>query len=393
MKLTFATGTWLLACFSLVACSSLLDLDALSRVDCLDACTDGGSAGASRPGNAGGPSIGAGTTSGGAPTGSAGSSGKSNAGGSASGGSSQATAGSTATGSGGSSAGAGGSAGLAGSAGSSELAPCPGGAAPPSTWQEHWFEHDQLVTLDQYDDCVAVYVDRDMAHADAAWIAAFLSQAWRYSLEQYGELGDDRLFGVLHLGHYPGGHSSAYFETSHDSRNVIDAGATAWPADDYDLPAHLLSFVVERTASHAKQGSVASSVWHDDGFAQIFKYDLYVGLGMTDEAAKAYDAFSPTSFPYPVPNSYWFADWYYPVWRDHGGSSLLVRFFALLEQHYPSVAQATEPMTWGEYVHFMSGAAGADLQEQAIYAFGWTNEWQAQLEQARVDYPQLVYPR
>jgi hypothetical protein len=368
-----------------------LDLDALSRVDCLDDCAEGGSAGASSPIDAGGPPIRAGTSGGGATTGSAGSSGKGNAGGSSSGSSSQVTAGSTATGSGGSSAGGG--AGLAGAAGASELAPCPGGPAPPSTWQEHWFEHDQLVTLDQYDDCVAVYVDSDVPHADAAWIGSFLSLAWRYSLEQYGELGDDRLFGVLHLGRYLGGHSSAYFETSHDSRNVIDAGATAWPAGDYDLPAHLLSFVVEQTATHAKQGSVASSIWRDDGFAQIFKYDLYVGLGMTDEAQQAYDTFSPTSFTYPVPNSYWFADWYYPVWRDHGGTALLVKFFALLEQHYPSVAQTTEAMTWGEYVHFMSGAASADLQEQATYAFGWNNEWQVQLEQARLDYPQLVYPR
>jgi hypothetical protein len=284
--------------------------------------------------------------------------------------------------------------GQAGSSGSgpSPLAPCVGGPAPPATWQEHWFEHDQLLALDQYDDCVAVYVDDAMSHDDADWVAAFLSKAWRYSLQSYGTLGSGRLFAALHQGRYLGGHTSAYFETSHDSRNSIDGGLEAWTAGDYDLPAHLLSFVVEATATHAKQGSVASSVWQDEGFAQIFKYDVYVGLGMASEAKRAYDDFSPTHFTYPVPNSYWFADWYFPVWRDHGGTEVLVNFFELLEQYYPSVAEASSPMTWGEYIHFMSGAAGADLQDQATYAFGWNNDWQAQLEQARSAYPQLVYP-
>lgn len=33
---------------------------------------------------------------------------------------------------------------------------------PPETWQEHWFEHNQLVTRVYYDDDVAVYYDNEV---------------------------------------------------------------------------------------------------------------------------------------------------------------------------------------------------------------------------------------
>jgi hypothetical protein len=38
-------------------------------------------------------------------------------------------------------------------------------------------------------------------------------------------------------------------------------------------------------------------------------------------------------------------------------------------------------MNWGEYVHFTSGAAAADMSGQAARAFGWPREWADQLEQ------------
>jgi hypothetical protein len=48
-------------------------------------------------------------------------------------------------------------------------------------------------------------------------------------------------------------------------------------------------------------------------------------------------------------------------------------------------------MNWGEYVHFTSGAAGADMHHQAARAFGWTREWADQLEQAREQFPGVTY--
>ena len=48
-------------------------------------------------------------------------------------------------------------------------------------------------------------------------------------------------------------------------------------------------------------------------------------------------------------------------------------------------------MNWGEYVHFTSGAAAADLSGQATRAFGWPDEWAGQLEQAREQFPGVTY--
>jgi hypothetical protein len=48
-------------------------------------------------------------------------------------------------------------------------------------------------------------------------------------------------------------------------------------------------------------------------------------------------------------------------------------------------------MNWGEYVHFTSGAAAADMSGQAARAFGWPREWADQLEHARERFPGITY--
>jgi hypothetical protein len=48
-------------------------------------------------------------------------------------------------------------------------------------------------------------------------------------------------------------------------------------------------------------------------------------------------------------------------------------------------------MNWGEYVHFTSGAAAADMSSQAARAFGWPREWADQLEHARAQFPGIKY--
>ncbi len=48
-------------------------------------------------------------------------------------------------------------------------------------------------------------------------------------------------------------------------------------------------------------------------------------------------------------------------------------------------------MNWGEYVHFTSGAAAADMSGQAARAFGWPRERDGQLEHAREQFPGITY--
>ncbi|MFT3926445.1 MAG: hypothetical protein QM778_28125 [Myxococcales bacterium] len=48
-------------------------------------------------------------------------------------------------------------------------------------------------------------------------------------------------------------------------------------------------------------------------------------------------------------------------------------------------------MNLGEFVHFMSGAAGTDLKTQAMNAFTWSTEREQQLTKARADFPGVTY--
>jgi hypothetical protein len=48
-------------------------------------------------------------------------------------------------------------------------------------------------------------------------------------------------------------------------------------------------------------------------------------------------------------------------------------------------------MNWGEFVHFWSGAVGRDLSDQADIAFDPSAEREAQLTQAKIDFPGVTY--
>jgi len=380
---------WCFAALGLLGCGSLLGLNDLHKAQCADVegCLsdsvgggnsqggDGTSAGTTASGGMNAPGNG-GSSSGGTHSG-----GSSSLGGAANGGTANA-----------------GSAGTLGSAGSGGAvdgpgpAACPGGAIPPSTWTEHWFEHNQVLKRVYYDDCVAVYFDNDMDPAAAAWINPFISKAWTYALATYGKMGPGRLFAVFHQAKYGGGHSAAYYEASHDNRNTTDGGQTTWSDGDYDLPAHLMGFVVESTATHSKYGSPDGALGTTQGVAEIFKYDLYSALNMTTFAADALTKFNADSSGTPAANTYWFRDWFYPIWRDHGKAAALTRYYTLLQKYFPTGADNTMPdMNFGEYVHFMSGAANTDLQPLAKTAFGWTTDWNNQLAKAKADYPAITY--
>ena len=112
-------------------------------------------------------------------------------------------------------------------------------SAPPRTWKEHWFEHDQVVKLINFNNEVAVYFDDNVPRNETtAWIVPFMTRAWRYTKATYGDFGgsENRLFSVFHEGRYSGGHPSTYFDASHDYRNVTDCGPGPWGESSAGLP-------------------------------------------------------------------------------------------------------------------------------------------------------------
>jgi hypothetical protein len=267
--------------------------------------------------------------------------------------------------------------------------------ALPVTWQEHWFEHNQLLALATEDAHVAVYLDADVDRAKVAGLYPFLSQIWAYTVSTYGSLGPGRLYVVLHQGRYGGCHRDNHFSALHDERNVIDCGFASY--DDLVVPTflieHMAANIVE-TTDDAHDGSPAYPLWGDSKWSELYQYDLDRALGRTAQADGEFTQWTSATWTddFPVPKSHWFRDWFHPIWRDDGGAAVMTRFFASLAANFPSDGQRyTRDLNWGELVHFMSGAAGHDLRPLATTAFGWPAAWDALYAQALVDFPQITY--
>ncbi|MDQ1658797.1 MAG: hypothetical protein QOD41_3880 [Cryptosporangiaceae bacterium] len=269
-------------------------------------------------------------------------------------------------------------------------------AAPEATWQEHWFEHNGTVNLIAYNDTVAIYFDADVKPDAAKWMLPYLTNMWSYAQRTYGVAGNTkltagRLFSIHHENKLFGGHPSTMYDASHDFRNVSDVGGRNWTTPQYEVVTHETGHVVESTAS-GKHGSPAFPLWQDSKWMEFYIYDAYVALGMTAEAKAFYDKNITKSDSFPAANTHWFRDWFYPLWRDHGHAQVMVKYFQLLGSNFPTRGENfSRNLNWGEFVHFMSGAAGVDLRAQATTAFGWPASYEAQFQQARKDFPNVKY--
>ena len=187
-------------------------------------------------------------------------------------------------------------------------------AAPPQTWKEHWFDHDQQLSLVHHDEHVAVYYDRDVSRS-VTWPFSYMSEVWRYTKKVYGFFGSDsRLYAIYHTDKYSGGHPSTYFDASHDRRNVIDVGPGPWKSGtggDRDICTHEVAHIVEG-ASKGKKGSPVFTIWGDSKWAEIFIYDVYRGLDRTEDAKRWHDKMMETQDDFPRPGTHWFKDWFHP---------------------------------------------------------------------------------
>ena len=275
--------------------------------------------------------------------------------------------------------------------------------APPSTWKEHWFNHDQILTRLEYNDDVAIYFDSDMPREDAEWLFPITNRIWKYTEKTYGDFGgpDDRLFAIFHKGKCSGGHPSTYFDSSHDDRNVVDIGFDTWDPSKDGYIIHEVCHIVEG-ASNGVLGSPAfgKSIWGDSKWAEFFEYDLRIGIGQDKEAKDAFQRFTNATDDSPRANTHWFRDFFYPLWRDHGHAQVMVNYYRLLSKHYPKetlddgkgLKFSRTQMNWGEFIHFMSGAAAKNLKPLASQAFGWPVDWESQFKKARMEFPGVFYP-
>jgi hypothetical protein len=269
--------------------------------------------------------------------------------------------------------------------------------SPPETWQEHWFDHRQLLQLYYSDDDCAIYLDPDVRRGEVGWLPGYIGAVWRYSKATYGEAfgPDPRIYSIHHAGRHGGGHAGYYVSPVHDHHNVSDCGLGSWRESDTlapELPTHEIGHTGE-SANNGKHGSPAYEVWGDSKWAEFYIYDVYTALGMDRDARRVHRQFTGNRDDFPRRGTRWFRDWFYPLWRDCGQAELMNRFFRLLAEHFPHEADGTytRRMNWGEYIHFTSGAAAADMSSQAVRAFGWPRDRTDQLARARAQFSAVTY--
>lgn len=280
---------------------------------------------------------------------------------------------------------------------------------PPYTWQEHWFDHRQLIKRVYFNNNIAVYFDDDVSREKTSWLFGLLDSAWAYTKKEYGSFGNsdttNRLFAVFHTNKYGGGHPGTYLASRHDFRNVIDlgSGANAWTNQtDWELSAtiHEISHIVEG-ASKGVRESPAFDIWGDSKWAEIYVYDIYNYLGRTDIQKRVFDECMEKTDTYPRANTAWFRNWFFPIYEQYGKVKVLNRFFELLATHFPKRQAANGTSTYerrmnmGEFIHFWSGASGADLSIRAQMTFGGRDrsgaDWWPQFEKAKNDFRGITY--
>lgn len=268
---------------------------------------------------------------------------------------------------------------------------------PPQFWKEHWFEHNQELKLQAYNDDVAIYYDEDVDQS-ITWPLEFFTKTWSYIKKTYGDFGEEnRLYVILHEGKYGGGHPSVYRDESHDYRNVLDAGINSWsekdPKKGLSIAVHEIGHIVEGITNGLKYNP-AWEIWKDSKWAEIFIYDVYKNTGETQFAQDLFKELQYQKDDFPKANTYWFKDWFYPVYSQYGESDVLADFYNLLDSHFPKNQEETRfsrRMNMGEFIHFWSGAAKHDLRELAQNAFGWNAEWESQLKNAKMTFPDVTY--
>ncbi|MBE8719360.1 hypothetical protein [Sphingobacterium pedocola] len=272
---------------------------------------------------------------------------------------------------------------------------------PPETIQEFWLEHRQLVSRVYYDDSVAIYYDNEMPR-NISWIAPFTKKVWSYVVQTYGDLHgnakDRRLYGIFHKNKYGGGHPFFYDNPDHGYISGIDIGSSgedAWVNKEgwnIDIIAHEIIHHIE-FVSHGKSGSPSRKWWGDSKIAEIINYDIYMNIGMPEEAARIYNNDINKTDDFPSERTAWLKNWFWPIYTNYGKTEVLQRYFKLLSDRFPqnSSGTYTRDMSFGEFIHFWSGAAKVNLKNQAVIAFGWNDNWEREWKQAQSQFPNIGY--
>lgn len=260
---------------------------------------------------------------------------------------------------------------------------------PPKKWKPG----EKELTRVFYDDDIVIYYD-DLIDPSVTWTFDFVGDVWRYVKEYYQCTPDLRLYAIF------SGESGAstawyYYSDAFDFNNtiVVLSGDLAGEGDIIkDVILHEMFHVVETVAFGAHSGSAGygvypDGIWGDSHFAPIFLYDIYRVFGMTRFAERWKNEMAGIKWNKPIPDTYWSRDWFLPIYEQYGEGAVLREFFKLVAEHFPHGRK----LNFGEFIHFFSGAAGANLKELGQNAFGWNDTFESEWNAAHEEFPMLTY--
>ncbi|GAU97288.1 hypothetical protein RvY_08611 [Ramazzottius varieornatus] len=283
--------------------------------------------------------------------------------------------------------------------------------SPERNWKENY--HNQIVTMQlmAYDNDISVYFDENTVDDnERSWIFTNIGPLWRHAKQQYGSQDttskpSPRLIAAFHSGKNEGCKiSSQKLSDNNPSAIQYVLDCKTYDAEVWnDLSPLWMEQIASSMAvfaanyAHDIAGNPASAI---DGSAvqSIILFDFYMALRMNEDAKKVVqNATEPVQDAVSGPS--WFRDWYLPLYYRFNGSELLSRYFLILSENFPSsldsqgVRRYTRNMTnVGEFVHFWSGAAGADLRDFYKLVFGsWSAKDEESFKDAQRTFPKLRY--
>lgn len=289
--------------------------------------------------------------------------------------------------------------------------------APPSSWTETgWYPtqndpqgHTRPLTRRPLDSDIAMYHDQYVPPTSVDWLRPILNQAFQFTKASYGSLSDPVLFVVAEQAGRPEDVNGLYglggvvYVSSDQAfyRNIAFVASGNWSDQtslwNVNAFTHELGHIVESN-NNGWFDSPSFSAWGDSKWADIFIWDVQ-SHSTTLPAGWLDRTFAELSASVDDYGNNWFRDFLYPLYTgavgntdpSRKGSALYSRYFQLLAQYLPKLdtTYAGKNMTVGEYIHFMSAAAGMNLEAQAKVAFRWTPELELQLANAQLMFPEV----
>jgi len=276
------------------------------------------------------------------------------------------------------------------------------------------------------DEYAVLYFNSSIDDIRTNWVFNLYSGGWRYAKRQFGPLnfGNEggRLSGRFHTDAAEGWWVTsvnsqdqnifmAISPNSVKSGNLYDKeGRPTQPKQDiiWDYNLKAMSQIIEE-ANNDVLGSPASDIWRRDGFYPIMVYDILLNLG--SEYKKDADEWKSqmnqqrSESGTKKSSVAWMKDWWSPLYDKNGRTKLISRFFKLTAQNWPTEELKSAnlkddnpgprryigKMNVGEFVHFMSGAAGKNLRSMAKCVLGFEKQDEDNFRKAQKDYPSIRY--